>query len=66
MSSTSISGQVSLKVKSTGETIKRTMIDRSGYRVVRYRGQYHIVRGTGNASPYIIGQFNGDDALGTA
>lgn len=64
--SNSSRGAVPIKVKSTGETIYRVMIERSGYRVVRYADRYHIVRGTGQAAPYIIGRFDGEDVLGAS
>jgi hypothetical protein len=57
---------VTLRVRSTGEQIRRVPIERSGYRVVRYEGHYHTVRGGGRTSPYIIGNTEGEDVTGRA
>jgi hypothetical protein len=57
---------VTLLVRSTGEMIDRVLIERSGYRVVRYGSRYHVVRGGGRTAPYIIGHEDTDDVLGVA
>jgi hypothetical protein len=49
-----------LRVRSNGEEITRKIIERSGYRVVRYDGRYHVVRGGSNVEPYIIGDTDED------
>jgi len=57
---------VTLRVRSTGEQIRRVPIERSGYRVVRYEGRYHTVRGGSRTSPYIVGDVDGEDVTGRA
>jgi hypothetical protein len=57
---------VTIRVRSTGEEIRRVPVERSGYRVVRYEGRYHTVRGGGRTTPYIVGSEDGEDALGRA
>lgn len=57
---------VTIKVRSTGEMIDRVLIERSGYRVVRYDSRYHVVRGGGRVQPYILGHDDTDDVLGIA
>ncbi len=57
---------VTLRVRSTGEKIRRVPIERSGYRVVRYEGRYHTIRGGSRTSPYIVGSPDGDDVNGRA
>lgn len=53
---TQTAGQsIFLRVRSTGEEITRVVVERSGYRVVRYDGHYHIVRGGARVVPYIVG-----------
>jgi hypothetical protein len=56
---------VVIRVRSTGEEIRRVPVERSGYRVVRYEGRYHTVRGN-RAAPYIFGAEDSDDVLGRA
>jgi hypothetical protein len=56
---------VVIRVRSTGEEIRRVPVERSGYRVVRYEGRYHTVRGN-HAAPYIFGAEDSDDVLGRA
>jgi len=57
---------VTIRVRSTGEEIRRVPVERSGYRVVRYEGRYHTVRGGGRTAPYIVGSEDGEDVLGRA
>jgi hypothetical protein len=57
---------VTIRVRTTGEEIRRVPVERSGYRVVRYEGRYHTVRGGGRTAPYIVGTEDGEDALGRA
>lgn len=57
---------VTIKVRSTGEMIDRVLIERSGYRVVRYDSRYHVVRGGNRVQPYILGHDDTDDVLGVA
>lgn len=57
---------VTIRVRATGEEIRRVPVERSGYRVVRYEGRYHTVRGGGHTTPYIVGSEDGEDALGRA
>lgn len=57
--------KIFLRVRNSGEEITRTIIERSGYRVVRYDGRYHVVRGGGRVAPYIIGDHD-DDVRGNA
>ena len=56
---------VVIRVRSTGEEIRRVPVERSGYRVVRYEGRYHTVRGN-RAAPYIFGAEDSNDVLGRA
>ncbi len=46
--------------------IRRVPVERSGYRVVRYEGRYHTVRGGGRTAPYIVGSEDSEDVLGRA
>ena len=57
---------VTIRVRATGEEIRRVPVERSGYRVVRYEGRYHTVRGGGRTAPYIIGSEDSEDMLGRA
>ena len=57
---------VTIRVRSTGEEIRRVPVERSGYRVVRYGGYYHTVRGGGRTAPYIVGTEDSEDMLGRA
>ena len=57
---------VTIRVRSTGEEIRRVPVERSGYRVVRYGGYYHTVRGGGGTAPYIVGTEDSEDMLGRA
>lgn len=57
---------VTLRVRSTGEKIRRVPIERSGYRVVRYEGRYHTIRGGSRTSPYIVGSPDSEDVNGRA
>lgn len=57
---------MTIRVRVTGEEIRRVPVERSGYRVVRYEGRYHTVRGGGRTAPYIVGAEDGEDSLGRA
>ncbi len=57
---------MTIRVRSTGEEIRRVPVERSGYRVVRYEGRYHTVRGGGRTAPYIVGSEDSEDVLGRA
>lgn len=57
---------VTIRVRATGEEIRRVPVERSGYRVVRYEGRYHTVRGGGRTAPYIVGSEDSEDVLGRA
>jgi len=53
---------IGIRVTSTNETIMRVPVQRSGYAVVRYNGNYFSVRGGPNTSAYITGK--DEDAQG--
>lgn len=57
---------MTIRVRSTGEEIRRVPVQRSGYAVVRYEGRYHTVRGGGRTAPYIVGSEDSEDVLGRA
>jgi hypothetical protein len=57
---------ITIRVRATGEEIRRVPVERSGYRVVRYEGRYHTVRGGGRTAPYIVGSEDSEDMLGRA
>lgn len=57
---------MTIRVRATGEEIRRVPVERSGYRVVRYEGRYHTVRGGGRTAPYIVGSEDSEDMLGRA
>lgn len=57
---------MTIRVRITGEEIRRVPVERSGYRVIRYEGRYHTIRGGGRTAPYIIGAEDSDDVLGRA
>ena len=53
---------ISVRVNSTKETITRVPLQRSGYAVVRYNGNYYPLFGGPNVQPYITGR--SVDAMG--
>ena len=57
---------MTIRVRATGEEIRRVPVQRSGYAVVRYGGYYHTVRGGGRTAPYIVGSEDSEDMLGRA
>lgn len=57
---------MTIRVRATGEEIRRVPVQRSGYAVVRYEGRYHTVRGGGRTAPYIVGSEDSEDVLGRA
>lgn len=57
---------MTIRVRATGEEIRRVPVQRSGYSVVRYGGYYHTVRGGGRTAPYIVGSEDSEDMLGRA
>jgi hypothetical protein len=57
---------MTIRVRATGEEIRRVPVQRSGYAVVRYGGYYHTVRGGGRTALYILGSEDSEDMLGRA